>query len=451
MTLAISALEVTRPRLILTDDTIYAVATGAGRAAVAIIRVSGPAVPEIARAVAGRLPPPREATLMRLRDPATHEMLDRALVLFFAAPRSETGEDCLEFHLHGGPAVIAGVLAVLGRMPTARQAEPGEFARRAFANGKMDLAQVEGLADLVDAETHGQRRQAQRQLSGAMRDATAPWRAALIKAAALIETAIDFSEDVELETSVQTSVAALMAPVRVGLQRELAAAPAAERMRDGVQVVIAGPPNAGKSTLLNALIRRDAAIVSAVAGTTRDPIEVYLDLDGCPVMLIDTAGLRESADTVERIGIFRARERAAGADLVLWLSDGEAPPAFDVPVWRLAGKADLGKSETSPLLGEVSLRISAKTGENLDILQARLTTFAQERTGVGASGVVARERHRLAFAAALDALDALKPDLPVEIIAEHLRAARFALERLIGSVDVEDILSDVFSRFCIGK
>ncbi len=430
------------------DDTIFAVATGAVRAAICVIRVSGPQSRAIAAALAGRVPPPRQAALARIRDPATDETLDHALVLFFEADKSELGEDGVEFHLHGSPAVVAAVLDVLGRHPRTRQAEPGEFTRRAFANGKMDLTQLEGLADLIDAETSWQRRQAQRQLSGTMRVATSPWRAALIAASADVETAIDFADDVALEASVHGAVRALIAPVREALRRELAAAPTAERIRDGVQIVIAGPPNAGKSTLLNALARREAAIVSALAGTTRDPIEVHLDLGGCPVTLIDTAGLRESGDTIEQIGMFRARERADAADLVVWLVEDERPaPAFSAPVWRIAAKADLRPADDRD-----ALAISAKTGHNVDQLVARLSAFAQTTAGAGASGLLARARHREAFAAALAALDHLaEAELPVELMAEDLRAARLALDRLIGKVDVEDILDDIFSRFCIGK
>ena len=431
------------------DDTIFALATGAARAAIAVVRISGTEAPAIVHAFAGRLPLPRVATLARLRDPASGETLDEALVLVFEARRSEIGEDGAEFHLHGGPAVVAGVLGALGRWSGARQAEPGEFARRAFHNGKLDLAQLEGLADLIDAETEWQRRQAQRQLSGAMRAATEPWRAALIEAAGAVETAIDFAEDVALERSTHATVAALIAAVREGLRRELAHGNAAERIRDGVQIVIAGPPNAGKSTLLNALVRREAAIVSAVAGTTRDPVEVHLDLGGCPVTLIDTAGLRDSSDTVEQIGIMRARERVEVADLVLWLGEDETP-ALGGEVWRLAAKSDLrGAQEAAE--DATALPISAKTGANLDMLVSRLTSYAQSRTSGG--GVLVRARHRQVFETTLAALDELAgaPDLPVEIIAEHLRVARFALARLIGTVDVEDILGDIFSRFCIGK
>ena len=435
------------------SDTIFALATGSARAAIAVIRVSGPRAHAVTARFAGRVPAPRVATLARLRDPVSGDLLDEALVLLFEAARSEVGEDGVEFHCHGSLAVVTAVLAALGREPGLRPAEPGEFARRAFAHGKLDLAQLEGLADLIDAETEWQRRQAQRQLSGAMRDVTAPWRAALIAAAALAETAIDFSEDVELGAALPAQVAGIIAPVRAGLRAELIHGRAAERVREGVQVVIAGPPNAGKSTLLNALARREAAIVSAIAGTTRDPIEVHLDLAGCPLTLVDTAGLRDSADAVERIGVARARERAEAADLLLWLGETE-PPLFAAPVWRLATKSDLG-AERGHLLsqaGEGVLSLSALTGDNMDVLVARLSAFAAGLTR-GGVGLLTRTRHREGFAAALVALDAAaaEPELPVEILAEHLRAACFALERLIGAVDVEDILGDVFSRFCIGK
>lgn len=432
------------------SDTIFALASGAGRAAIAVVRLSGPQADAAVAALAGRVPAPRRATLARLRDPQSGETLDHALVLVFEAAKSELGEDGAELHLHGSPAVVAAVTRALAALPGLRPAGPGEFTRRAFLNGKLDLAQVEGLADLVDAETDLQRRQAQRQLSGVIRDATAPWRAALIAAAAECETAIDFAEDV-VPADVDARVAALLAPVREGLRAELAAAGAAERIRDGMQVVIAGPPNAGKSSLLNALARREAAIVSTVAGTTRDPIELHLDLAGCPLTLVDTAGLRESADAIERIGMSRARARAEAADLVLWLADdGTPPPAFAAPMWAIATKADLAP----PLRveGEV-LPLSTLTGQNLDVLVGRLAAFAQNLAAPAGAGLIARARHREAFATALAALDHATeiPAPPIEIVAEHLRAARFALDRLIGAVDVEDILGDVFSRFCIGK
>lgn len=392
------------------------------------------------------MPEPRRATLARLRDPASGEILDEALVLFFEADKSELGEDSAEFHLHGSPAVVTAVLEALSRLPGLRSAEPGEFARRAFLNGRMDLTQVEALADLIDAETAWQRRQAQRQLSGVLRTTVAPWREALIGAAADLETGIDFAEDVVLD-ELQERVVARLAPIRAALADALAGAPAAERVRAGLEIVIAGPPNAGKSSLLNALVRREAAIVSAVAGTTRDPIEVRLDLGGCPVTIVDTAGLRESADQIERIGIERARRRAGEADLVLWLSEGEAAPSgLGAEVWTLAAKADL-RAVPGP-----GMAISAVTGAGLAELVERLTAFAMGAAGAGVEALLTRPRHRTAFAEALAALDGLAvPDLPVELMAEELRRALFALDRLIGKVDVEDILGDIFSRFCIGK
>lgn len=431
-------------------DTIFALATGARRAAIAVIRISGPQAKTILRRLSGREPPARRATLAHLRDPHTGELLDEALVLVFDAARSEIGEDGVELHCHGSPAVVAAVLRVLAAQPGARLAEPGEFARRAFLAGKLDLAQLEGLADLIDAETDWQRRQAQRQLSGAMRAATEPWRAALLGASAQVEAAIDFAEDIDLQDGLHGDLLARTAPVREGLRRELARGAAAERIRDGVQVVIAGPPNAGKSSLLNALARRDAAIVSALAGTTRDPIEVHLDLGGCPVTLVDTAGLRESADDIEQIGVRRAKARAEAADLVLWLG-AQTPPAMgDVPIWRIASKCDLDTTRSHDV--DV-LALSATTGENLLRLVARLTEFAQALAGEAGAGIGARLRHRDAFARALAALERLAadPERPVELLAEDLRVARHALERLIGSVDVEDVLGDIFSRFCIGK
>jgi tRNA modification GTPase len=433
-------------------ETIYAVATGAGRAAIAVVRMSGPDSRAVVRLMAGRVPAPRQADLVTLRHPSTHEILDRCLLLFFEGPKSETGEDSAEFHLHGSRAVLAAVLEVLGALPNVRQAEPGEFAKRSFLNGKADLAQLEGLGDLLDAETQWQRRQAQRQLAGAMRDVTAPWRAILVQASAQVETAIDFTDDVDLAETVHGTVIALLWPVLKGLRHELGQAKAAERVRDGVQIVIAGPPNAGKSTLLNMLARREAAIVSTVAGTTRDLIEVHLDFDGCPVTLVDTAGLRESCDSVEQIGIARAKHRADDADLLLCLSeDGRSPEvATTGAIWPIVTKADRIPAEARQ---PGAFYLSTETGENLAALIDRLGDFARGIAQSGATGLLARARHRRAFESAEQALMRIVGNtaLPVELMAEELRTARFALERLIGTVDVEDILGDIFSRFCIGK
>ena len=312
-------------RAAIRTETIFAVSSGAGRAAIAVLRLSGPATAHIIKSIVGHLPIPREATLATLKDPATGEAIDSGLVLFFPAPRSFTGEDCAELHVHGGRAVVSRLIKTLGEFAGTRAAEPGEFARRAFLAGKLDLAEVEGLGDLVEAETEWQRRQALRQMQGALsREATA-WRDALLEAAALVEAEIDFPDEGDVPEAPSRRVAALVHPVLQSLQAELAAGGAGERIREGVTIVIAGPPNAGKSTLMNALARRDVAIVSQIAGTTRDAIEVHLDLGGCAATLIDTAGLRDSEDIIELAGIARAVEKAKNADLVLWLS--EAAPA----------------------------------------------------------------------------------------------------------------------------
>jgi tRNA modification GTPase len=442
-------------------DTIFAVASGAGRAAIAVLRVSGPATKQIVESVAGLLPKPRMAALKTFRDPATGEAIDRGFVVFFPAPKSFTGEDYAEFHIHGGRAVVASMIKALRHIPATRPAEPGEFTRRALLNGKMDLAEVEGLGDLIDAETELQRRAALRQAEGVLGREAQIWRSALIEAAALLEAEIDFPEEEGVSGSVgRQRVCTLLAPVFASLNSELAIARAGECLRDGVNVVIAGPPNVGKSTLLNALARRDVAIVSPLAGTTRDIIEIHFDLGGCPVTLIDTAGLRESADAVEEIGILRAREKAQTADLVLWLSEAAAPvPPEAVPpeaqsgeIWPIFTKSDL----LAPAEGEgfcQGLRISAKTSENVDLLIKKMEDFARATLGNGHTGLIARERHRQCFEAAALALSRIldNPDAPAELLAEDLRLAMFSLQRLTGAVDIEDILGEIFARFCIGK
>ena len=439
-----------------TADTIFAISSGAGRAAIAVLRLSGPATPYIIKRVARRLPEPRVATLATLKDPESGEAIDSGLVLFFPAPRSFTGEDCAEFLIHGGRAVAQRLVQTLSGFPATRAAEPGEFTRRALLNGKLDLVEVEGLGDLIEAETEWQRRQALRQMQGSLSRETERWRAALLEAAAMVEAEIDFPDEGDVPQALSRRVGALLRPVLASLKAELAAGSAGERIRDGVTIVIAGPPNAGKSTLMNALARRDVAIVSQIAGTTRDAIEVHLDLGGCAATLIDTAGLRESADMIELAGIGRAVEKARNADLVLWLSEAGRPEEPDVrlgggPIWRILTKCDVASAE--PGIAAHALAISAETGQNLDILLKDLTDFAFSASGAGHAGLITRERHRKAFATAAEALARIEsePDAPVEILAEDLRSALFALERLIGRVDVEDILGDIFSRFCIGK
>jgi len=305
--------------------TIFALSSGRPPAAIAVVRISGPRSGEALKALAGKIPEPRKAAFARLRDPQTKEPIDEALALWFPAPASETGEDVAELQLHGGRAVVAATLAALGKLEGLRPAEAGEFTRRAFENGKFDLTAVEGLADLVMAETEGQRRQALRQMQGALRERAESWRERLIRALALIEARIDFSDEADVPEDLIRPALALARELEGEIAAALADGKRGERLREGLVVAIAGPPNAGKSTLLNRIARREAAIVSPYAGTTRDVIEVHLDLEGWPVTLLDTAGIRDSDDPVEREGVRRARERAAGADLVLWVVDASEP------------------------------------------------------------------------------------------------------------------------------
>ncbi|HUB64527.1 MAG TPA: tRNA uridine-5-carboxymethylaminomethyl(34) synthesis GTPase MnmE [Methylocella sp.] len=436
-------------------DTIFAMASGAGRAAIAILRLSGPATREIVKGIAGKLLEPRRAVLVTVRDPTTREAIDKGLVIFFPAPKSFTGEDYAEFHIHGGRAVVTRLIKAIGALAGTRPAEAGEFTRRALLNGKMDLAEVEGLADLIDAETEWQRRAALRQAGGVLGRQAAIWRDALTQAAAFLAAEIDFPEEEGVPGDVGRRASKILAPLLADLKKELAAGRASERLRDGVTIMIAGPSNAGKSTLLNALARRDAAIVSPFAGTTRDIIEVHFDLNGCPVTLIDTAGLRESADVVEQIGVARARDKAKASDLILWLSEASAPVSPGVTgaaVWNVFTKSDLfAGGDGQGLVGE--LTISAETGENIDVLITRMEEFARSLVNDGHAGLIARERHRQAVEAAAQALERFldNPDAPAELLAEELRVAMVSLQRLTGTVDIEDILGEIFSRFCIGK
>jgi len=331
--------------------TIFALSSGRPPAAIAVIRISGPRAGAALEALGVKVPPPRQAKLARIRDPRSGEIIDEALALWFPGPNSETGEDVAELQGHCGPAVIAGILDALGSIDGLRMAEPGEFTRRGFENGKLDLPAVEGLADLVAAETESQRRQAFRQMKGLLGNRAEAWRAQLIRAQALVEARIDFSDEADVPEDLVAPALAIVETLRDEIAAALADGGRGERLREGLVVAIAGPPNAGKSTLLNRLAKREAAIVSPYAGTTRDVIEVHFDLGGYPVTLLDTAGIRETGDPVEMEGVRRARERAAGADLVLWVTDatadgtGVAPASFGAglhgPVWRVVNKADL--------------------------------------------------------------------------------------------------------------
>ncbi|MCO5090509.1 tRNA uridine-5-carboxymethylaminomethyl(34) synthesis GTPase MnmE [Bosea sp. (in: a-proteobacteria)] len=433
----------------MTEFTIVALSSAAGKAGVAVIRISGPRVRFVLETVAGGVPEPRVATLRRLVDPQG-EAIDTALVLFFAAPASFTGEDVAEFHVHGARAVLARLLAVLTGFPGIRLAEPGGFTRRAFEAGKLDLAAVEGLADLIDSETEWQRRQALRQMDGALGDLVGRWRAALIEAMSLLAAELDFSDEGDVGGPLQQQALGLAAEALDSLRRALGGFAMGERVREGFVVVLAGPPNVGKSSLLNALARRDVAIVSAVAGTTRDALEVRLDLAGLPVILIDTAGLRDSADPVEAEGVGRARALVARADLVLGLRGVDSEPYRIEAASRLlavATKADLA----GPVLpGElpISVRTGAGLTELLDAIAARLRGLDP-----GEPALLTRERHRIAVA---DAIAALQRAVTArhqegELLAEDIRLAVVALERLVGRIDVEDVLDRLFAGFCIGK
>ena len=448
------------------SDTIFALSSGRPPAAIAVVRVSGPRASAALQALIGRVPEPRHAALAKVRDPASGEVIDEALVLWFPAPHSETGEDTAELQLHGGRAVIAAVLAALARIDGLRPAEAGEFTRRAFANGQLDLTEVEGLADLIGAETEAQRRQAYRQLKGLLGERAEAWRRQLIEALALVEAGIDFSDEGDVPATLTIEARGAAGRLLADIEAVLADGHRGERLRDGMVVAIAGPPNAGKSTLLNRLAKREAAIVSPYAGTTRDIIEVHLDLDGYPVTLLDTAGVRDTADPVEVEGVNRARTRAAEADLVLWVVDAADDSVDSLPkpgpaVWLIRNKVDLLGSEPGPVNKELRNEqwhknwvnvhsISAKEGQGLDSL---LQDLAEEAAGhIGAEpALVTRARHRLALQAAVAALTRALLQTEDDLLAEELRLAARALGRLTGRVDVDDILDVIFRDFCIGK
>jgi tRNA modification GTPase len=502
-------------------DTIFAPASGAGRAAIAVLRISGPGCSEALEAIApGAEFPDRRAVLRTLRHPQSHEPLDRALITRFQAPRSFTGEEMAEISVTGGRAVTTAVVRALALVPGLRPAEPGEFAWRAFMNGKIDLSEVEGLADLVEAETEAQRRQAQRIAGGALSRACEAIRTSLLEAMAAVETQIDFTDVEDASDFTLDSVRSAAHAVIERIDRALATADSAQRLREGFTVVIAGPPNVGKSTLMNALAGRDVAIISPIPGTTRDLIEVFLDLRGYPVILVDTAGIRESHDPIEQEGVARARRKAESADLTLWLNDdgdGAAPsvaspillvrtkidlsgqstlaenqqmplappppvgrseerPSFDGLSWGrdgVGGRADhenkargggrrrdpppglphKGGGESTRVAGSANLAISAKTGAGVDRLLDVIADLAEERMSSREPALLTLERHRRGFQDARQALvsalaaEAAEP----ELIAEDLRRAALAMDRIVGRIGVEDVLGEIFARLCVGK
>lgn len=426
-------------------DTIFALATARGRAGVAVVRISGPRSKEAAKALCSRLPPARQVGLREVRG-ADGELIDQALALVFDAGASFTGEDVVELQLHGSPAVTARVLGELGTMDELRLAQPGEFTRRALENGRMDLTQVEGLADLIDAETEAQRRQALKSLEGALGARVKGWRERLVRASAVLAASIDFSDE-ELPDDLAQEAVDLISSVRCEINDELRGARSAEIVRDGLEVAIVGRPNLGKSTLLNRLAGREAAITSSIAGTTRDVIEVRMDIGGAAVRLVDTAGLRETTDEIEALGVDRARKRAEGADLRVFLvSEGEFAPRDLLRNGDLVLRA---KDDEGAFGG-----VSGKTGAGVDRLLAEIERRADVE--ISGAGLVTRERHAGAMkraAAALENAESLLAggiDL-IEIPAEHLREAVIALDTLLGKVDVENLLDEIFASFCLGK
>lgn len=427
-------------------DTIFALASAPGKAGVSVIRISGPKSFEVVEKVGKKQVSGRDMTLVHLRD-AESRIIDQALVLTFCGPASFTGEDVCEFHVHGSSAVVATVLKTLRSLDGLRMAEPGEFTRRALENGKLDLAQVEGLADLIDAETEAQRRQAHQLFVGSLGKKVEIWRKNLIRAASLLEATIDFADE-DVPVDVTPEVSELLDAVASDLLCEVKGVSIAERIRAGFEIAIVGPPNVGKSTLLNALAGREAAITSEYEGTTRDVIEVRMDLDGFPVTVLDTAGVREASDIVEKIGVSKTRERAELADLRVFLS--EDPSDLGVIVQEddlhFLPKADLRESSAGA--------ISGVTGEGIDHLVRSISEILFQKSA--SVGLATRERHKDAMEQALTALQRAESSLSAgslqyDMAAEDLRAAIRALEMLVGRIDVETLLDEVFSSFCIGK
>ena len=441
-------------------DTIVAVATAPGRAGVAIVRVSGPrSIDALCLLTGADAPPSRFLRRFRFRDPVQGDVIDDGLAAIFPAPASFTGEDVVECHIHGGRAVSSALIEALLALPGLRPAEAGEFSRRAFENGKMDLTIAEGIADLVDAETAEQRRQALRQMDGALGRLYEGWRRDLLVAMAHLEATIDFSDE-PLPPDLDRSIRLQVADVAAAMDVHLADGRRGERLRDGVTVAIVGAPNAGKSSLLNRLARRDAAIVNEIAGTTRDVIEVHLDLGGFPVTLADTAGLRETEDAVEKEGVRRARHLAAGADARVVVLDAvtwpQVPaglsPLIDDQTVLVMNKIDLvPEAGTAVLEGRACLAVSAATGRGIDALEGAIGKMAANLCGRGDTPALTRVRHRQAIEDARTGLHRFATVMEPELAAEELRLACRAIGRITGHVTIEEMLDVIFREFCIGK
>jgi tRNA modification GTPase len=442
-------------------DTIFALATPPGRSALAIVRVSGAHASEVTRLIIGWVPPPRVATLAKLRDPSSGKVIDHALVTWFPGPKTFTGEDCVEFSVHGSKAIIAKLSNVLGRFPSTRIAQAGEFTRRSLENGKIDLVGVEALGDLLSAETEQQRVLGIEGLSGAFQATVSDWRRRLLAMVVNVESSLDFADEHDVQVYDYLFIRDTCVQLCDLIGRWSRQYRRGVLLRNGFTILISGPPNAGKSSLMNELACRDVAIVSELPGTTRDLLEVHLDLGGYLVNIVDSAGLRETADRIETLGVQRALERAKTSNLVLWLCDhrenAPPPPQLDSAlVWRVYTKCDAGKSSYEQIRAEAdrgsSLCISVVSGYNLDELLARLTDFVSRNLDGEPDVVSINERQRVALERARQSLqDVIDGVETPEIVADRLREALHALEVLIGRIGVEDILSEIFSRFCIGK
>jgi tRNA modification GTPase len=442
----------------IAGDTIFALSSGAGRAAVAVIRISGAATAPLLGAMAGDLPPPRQLVLRSIMDGS--EVLDRGMVAWFPGPRSFTGEDCAELHLHGSAAILSAVMQRLSAWPGVRPAEAGEFTRRAFLNGKMDLVEVEGLGDLLAARTGAQRRQAILQLSGQASSVFDAWRDRLLLIRADIEAAVDFADEAGVAEAALPGIDTGIRDLLGSIEQTVAAAAASEIIRDGLQVVLAGQPNTGKSSLLNALARRDAAIVSDLPGTTRDAIEVSLDVEGIPVVLTDTAGLRpDTPDVLEAEGIRRSRQHISGADVVVWvwspdIPGSEVPDSAVIPDLIVRNKCDLPQSQSRPLRNDSSaISTSTRSGEGLSSFLSRLSGMLTDRYGNAESALLVSARQKAVADRLIRCLiDALGHGADrLEMKAEDIRRASEEIARLTGKLDVEEWLGAIFSRFCIGK
>ena len=446
------------------EETIFALASGAGRAGIAVVRLSGAESGEVCRTLTRGAPPsPRTACLRTLIDPATGELIDRGLTLWFPGPASFTGEDILELHVHGGPAVLSALFGTLMTIDGVRPAEPGEFSRRAFMNGKMDLTEAEGLADLVAAETRQQARQARRQMDGALGKLYQRWHGTLLEALARLEAEIDFAPEEEVPDDLMAEILPGLSALHGEIDAHLADGRRGERLRSGLRIALIGPPNAGKSSLLNRLAARDVAIVTDIPGTTRDVLETPLDLGGYPVTLADMAGLRASDDPVERVGVARALEQAADADIKLALFDGGTWPSVDPQTSGLIddetvvvlNKTDLLQPDEGHRIGgRDALLISCRTGDGIDRLIKHLTALAAEAMAPGDAPYLTQARHRQALvevSEALDRIEASSSSPEIALVADDVRHAMQALGRITGRVGVEDVLDEIFSAFCIGK